>query len=96
MSYINYCINLTEEEKFEIDNPVRKNRLELRLAIFFPFLPFPIVPQVLLFPVEGFSPQQIVRNVRDGAESAILQKLNQAIEDGEEIVSVFTHESGRN
>ena len=75
MSYINYCINLTEEEKLEIDKQVRKNRFELRFAIFFPFLPFPIVPQVPFFPVEGFSPQQIVRNARDRTESAIAEKL---------------------
>ena len=70
-----YCINLTEEEKLEIDKQVRKNRFELRFAIFFPFLPFPIVPQVPFFPVESFSPQQIVRNARDRAESAVAEKL---------------------
>ena len=75
MSYINYCINLTEEKKLEIDKQVRKNRFELRFAIFFPFLPFPIVPQVPFFPVEGFSPQQIVRNARDRTESAVAEKL---------------------
>ena len=76
MSYINYCINLTEEKKLEIDKQVRKNRLELKFAIFFPFpfLPFPM-PQVPFFPVEGFSPQQIVRNARDRAESAVTEKL---------------------
>ena len=50
-----YCINLTEEEKIEIDKQVRKNRFELKFAIFFPFFPFPIVPQVPFFPVEGFT-----------------------------------------
>ena len=39
-----YCINLTEEEKFKIDKQVRKNRFELKFAIFFPFLPFPMIP----------------------------------------------------
>ena len=58
-----YCINLTESEKLEVDKQVRKNRCELKFAIF--FLPFPIVPQVPFFPVEGFSPQQIIRNARD-------------------------------
>lgn len=48
-----YCTNLTEEEKLEIDKQVRKNRFELKFAIFFPFLPVPIVPQVPFFPVEG-------------------------------------------
>ena len=62
-----YYINLTEEKKLEIDKQVRKNRFELKFAIFFPFLPYPI-PQVPFFPVEGFTPQQIVRNARDRAE----------------------------
>ncbi len=69
-----YCINLTEEKKLEIDKQVRKNRFELKFAIFFPFLPFPIVPQVPFSPVEGFSPQQIVRNARGRAESAVEEK----------------------
>ena len=71
MSYI----NLTEEEKLEIDKQVRKNRFEVRIAVLFPFLPFPVVPQALFFTVEGFSPQQIVRNGRDRAESAVAEKL---------------------
>ena len=72
-----YCINLTEEEKLEIDKQVRKNRFELKFAIFFPFLPFPMVPQVPFLPVEGFgfTPRQIVRNARNRAESAIAEKL---------------------
>ena len=71
-----YCINLTESEKLEVDKQVRKNRFELKFAIFFPFLPFPIVPQVPFLPVEGFSPQQIIRNARDRAESAVAEKLS--------------------
>ena len=70
-----YCINLTEEQKLEVDKQVRKNRFELKFAIFFPCLPFPMVPQVPFSPVEGFTPQQIVRNARDRAESAIAEKL---------------------
>lgn len=70
-----YCLNLTEEKKAEIDKQIRKNRLELKFILFFPFLPFPIVPQVPFFPVEGFSPQQIVRNAKDRAKSAITEKL---------------------
>ena len=72
-----YCTNLTEEEKLEIDKQVRKNRLKLKFAIFFPLLPVQIVPQpqVPFFPVEGFSPQQIVRNARDRAESAVAEKF---------------------
>ncbi len=47
-----YCINLTEQEKIEIDKQVRKNRFELKFAIFFPF---PIIPQASFVPVEGFT-----------------------------------------
>ena len=73
-----YCINLTEEEKLEIDKQVRKNRFELKFAVFFPFLWFPMVPmpQVPFLPVEGFSPQQIARNARDRAQSDIAEKLS--------------------
>jgi hypothetical protein len=46
-----YCSKLTEQEKRDIDTRVRKNRFELKFAIFFPFLLFPIVPQVPFFPV---------------------------------------------
>jgi len=59
-----YCINLTKEEKLEINKQVRKNRFEVKVAIFFPFLP-----------VEGFTPQQIIRNAKDRSESAIDEKL---------------------
>ena len=53
MSYINYCIRLTEEEKLDIDEQVQKNIRELKFAIFFfPFSPFPM-PQAPLLPVEG-------------------------------------------
>jgi hypothetical protein len=68
-----YCINLTEEEKLQIDKQVKKNRFELKFAIFFPFLPMPSVP---FFPVEGFSPQQIVRNARDRAESSVAENMS--------------------
>ena len=70
-----YCINLTEEKKLEIDKQVRKNRFELRFAIFFPVL-FPTIPmpQLPFAPVDGLMPQQIVRNARDRAESAIAEK----------------------
>ena len=94
MSYINYCIKLTEEEKLEIDKQVRKNRFELKFAIFFPFLPFPMVPMpsVPFFPVEGFSPQQIVRNARDRAESAVeerLRPLAEAVDDCREAYNEY-------
>ena len=75
-----YSINLTEEEKLEIDKQVRKNRFALKFAIFFPFLPFPIIPQVPFFPVEGFSPKQIVRNARDRVESAVEERLRSLAE----------------
>jgi hypothetical protein len=87
-----YCINLTEEEKLEIDEQVRKNRFELKFAIFFPFLPFPIIPQVPFFPVEGFSPQQIVKNARDRAESAVeerLRPLAEAVDDCREAYNEY-------
>lgn len=70
-----YCINLTEDEKFEIDKSVRKNRSELKFVIFFPFLPFPM-PRVPFLPVEGFSPQHIVRNARDRAQAVVAEKLS--------------------
>lgn len=87
-----YSINLTEEEKIEIDKQVRKNRFEVKFAIFFPFFPFPIVPQVPFFPVEGFSPKQIVRNARDRTESAVAEKmapLAQAVDDCSEAYNEY-------
>ena len=33
------------------------------------------MPQVPFFPVEGFTPQQIVKNARDRAKSAVAKKL---------------------
>mmetsp|Transcript_26841 Transcript_26841/g.44220 ORF Transcript_26841/g.44220 Transcript_26841/m.44220 type:complete len:227 (-) Transcript_26841:1597-2277(-) len=87
-----YCINLTEEEKLEIDKQVRNNRFELKFAIFFTFLPFPIIPQVPFFPVEGFSPQQIVRNARDRVESAVeerLRPLAEAVDDCREAYNEY-------
>ena len=69
-----YCINLTEEENLEIDKQVRKNRFELRFAIFFPFFPFPM-PQVPFLPSEDCTTPKIVRNVTDRAESAVTKKL---------------------
>ena len=58
-----------------MDKQVQNNRFKLKFAIFFPFLPFPMVPQVPFLPVEDFTPQQIVRNAIDRAESAIAEKL---------------------
>lgn len=86
-----YCINLTKEQKLEIDKQVRKNRFELKYAIFFPFLPVPILPmpQVPFFPVEGFSPQQIVRNGRDRVESAVLSPLTQLADDCHEAYNEY-------
>lgn len=87
-----YCINLTEEEKIEIDKQVRKNKFELKFVIFFPFQLIPIVPQVPFFPVEGFSPQQIVRNARDRAESAVeerLRPLAEAVDDCSEVYNDY-------
>ena len=39
-----YYINLTKEQKLEIDKQVRKNQFELKYAIFFPFLSVPTSP----------------------------------------------------
>ena len=54
---------------------------------------FPIVPQVPFFPVAGFSPQQIVRNARDRAESAVQEKvvkpLRQAADDCQEAYNEY-------
>ena len=72
-----YCINLTEPKKLEVDKQVRKNRCELKFAIFFPFFSFPIVPQVPFFPVEGFSPQQIIRKAR--STGSISRRLSRSI-----------------
>lgn len=74
MLHTHTVLTWRRKKKLEIDKQVRKNRFELKFAIFFPFLPYPI-PQVPFFPVEGFTPQQIVRNARDRAESAIAEKL---------------------
>ena len=74
-----YTINLTEEEKLEIDKQVRKNRFELKFAIFFSFLPLPVVPQVPFVPVGSFTSQQIIRNAKERAKehakSAVAEKL---------------------
>jgi len=43
-----YCINLTEQEKLDIEKQVRKNRFELKFAIFFPLLPFLPFPTPML------------------------------------------------
>jgi hypothetical protein len=69
-----YCINLTEEEKFDIDKQVKKNRFGLKFAIYFPFFPF-LMPEVPFNRVEGFVPQQIVRNVKDRAQQVFTEKV---------------------
>ena len=80
---------MTEEEKLEIDKQVRKNTFELRFAIFFPFLPFPIVPQVPFFPVKDFSPQQIIRNARDRAQSAAEERLRPLSETVDDFIEAY-------
>lgn len=69
-----YCINLTKEQKLKIDKRVRRNKLELKCAVFFPFLPIPM-PKLPFVPVEGFSPQQIIQNAKERAKSAVEKKL---------------------
>jgi len=80
-----YCTKLIEEEKLAIDKQVQKNRFELKFAVLFPFLPFPFpMPRVPFFPVEGFSPQQIVKNTRNRAEEAVAKRmtwLSEAVDD---------------
>ena len=65
-----YCINLTDEEKRDIDKRVRNDQVVLKLAVFFPFLispfPFPVFtipepypyiePPALLVPQLPFDP----------------------------------------
>ena len=65
-----YCINLTEEEKFQIDKQVGKSKFELKFAIFFPLIPF-LMPQTFFFTVERFFPKQIVSNAINRAQSAL-------------------------
>lgn len=87
-----YSLNLTDEEKLAIDKQVQFNRLKLKFAIFFPLFPFPIVPQVPFFPVDGFSPQRLVRHARDQVESAIAEKverLAQLADDCEELYNEY-------
>jgi hypothetical protein len=86
-----YCINLTEQDKFDIDKQVKKNRFELKFAIFLPFLPFPML-SVLFWPVAGFIPQQIVVNVRDCAQSALDEKvapLSQFVDECDEAYNEY-------
>ena len=50
------------------------------------------MPRVPFFPVEGFSPQQIVRNARDRAESAVAEKvapLAQLVDDCQEAYNEY-------
>jgi len=77
-----YCVNLTEEEKFEIDKRVEIDQFELKVAIFFPFLTFPVSPEV---PLNLLNSPQIIRNARDRSESVGTEKmapLNQQISEG--------------
>ena len=71
---------MTEEQKLEVDKQVWKNRFELKFAVFFRRLPFPMVQQVPFFLVEGFTLWQIVRNAKDRAESAGEERLRLLVE----------------
>ena len=56
------------------------------MLYFFLFFQFQLFrcPQVPFLPVEGFSPQQIIRNARDRAQSAVeerLRPLTEAVDD---------------
>ena len=78
-----YCTNLTKEQKLEIDKKVRKNRFELKYAVFFPFL------LISILPVEGFNPQQIIRNARDRAQSAAEEKLRPLAESVDDCTEAY-------
>ena len=82
---------MTKEQKLEIDKQVRKNRFKLKDAIFFPFLPVPIIPtpQIPFFPGEGFNPQQIVRKARDRAQSAVEEKLRPLAETVDDCTEAY-------
>ncbi len=92
-----YCINLTEEEKLEIDKQVRKNRSEVKLAIFlfptlFPWWPAPTLPNPPVYPGEVFSPHHIVRKARDQVASAAAKKvapLTEAADDCKEAYNEY-------
>lgn len=91
-----YCINLTEEEKIEIDKQVVKNRMEIKLAVFLgsPFLPnLPILPEPSFFPNrEIFAPQHIVRDARDRVEEAVNDRMNrlaEAVDDCQEAYNEY-------
>lgn len=90
MSYINYCIRLTEDDKLDSDEQVQKNIFELKFAIFFfPFSLFPM-PQAPLLPVEGFlNPQQIVREARGRAEAAVEEKLRPLAETVDDCTEAY-------
>jgi len=64
-----YCINLTEQEKVDMDKQVRKNGCELIFALFFPLLT-PMIPMPRVsFAVQDFTSEQI-EIVSNEAESA--------------------------
>lgn len=84
-----YCLNLTEQEKIEIDKQVRNNRFELKVGEFLPFLPFPIGPGVPFVPVEGFAPPQIVRNAIDRSESVLAEKVDQSADNCQEAYNEY-------
>ena len=79
MTYINYFVNLTEEEKLEVDKQVRKNRFELIFAIF--FLPFPMLPTpyVLFFLVESFDNKIVQERIIDNQKFCSLEDNNQQV-----------------
>lgn len=60
---------MTEKEKTKIDKEVRKNRLELKFAIFFRLQMLPLLSQIsIVDPVEGFNPEPAQsRDARDRA-----------------------------
>jgi hypothetical protein len=67
---------LTEKKKLDIDNQVRKNRLELRFAVFFPLFPFP------MFPLPAFiNGREIIRRGLCEVDKKVIAPLNQFVDD---------------
>jgi hypothetical protein len=67
---------LTEKKKLDIDNQVRKNRLELRFAVFFPLFPFP------MFPLPAFiNGREIIRRGLCEVDKRVIAPINQFVDD---------------
>lgn len=56
-----YNIKLTKEEKIEIDKQTRKNKFDLKFAVFFPFSS--LILQISSFSINIFYLQQILKDL---------------------------------